>query len=84
MKKKVDESIDTSKDSTHLTTWINATSAQSRLAELPTVAAQTVQEPGRLAAVSDALSRRGCSLDSKASRQTLEGAGFNQTVLIGG
>ncbi|CAL1145970.1 unnamed protein product [Cladocopium goreaui] len=42
------------------------------LAELPTVAVQTVQEPGRLAAVSDALGRRGCTLDSKATPSGLE------------
>lgn len=40
------------------------------LAELPT--AVTVQEPGRLAAVSDALGRRGCTLDSKATPSGLE------------
>lgn len=41
------------------------------LAELPTVAVQ-VQEPGRLAAVSDALGRRGYTLDSKATPSGLE------------
>ena len=46
------------------------------------MAVQTVQEPGRLAAVSDALGRRGCTLDSKASRQTLEGAGFNRFNMV--